>query len=120
MISPGGSNWNDENDDLRIDFTNEVKEVGLDFLNQSPDGWSFTRVYFYASDGSLLASTGEHIPSPNGEPGYQFVGFIVEESGPLLSYLIIDVNFCIDSAIHVNCQVILYPYTGVISNLLKR
>jgi len=90
MISPGGTAWNDENDDLSIDFSHGVKAAGLDVLFQVPDGASYTNVNFYSSSGTWLGGTSTHMPSPSGNPGYQFVGLITNQGDPLISYILIN------------------------------
>lgn len=73
MISPGGIDKSQEDDDLTITFLNPVDAAGIDICFDAPDGASFVSVTFVDVNGAAVESNG-FIPCPNGAPGYQFVG----------------------------------------------
>jgi len=75
VLSPGGSGPSLEDDDLSLTFATAVQATGLDVVFDVPDGLSFVGVTYFDAANNVLASN-SFIPSPNGAPGYQFVGYI--------------------------------------------
>ena len=78
ILSPGGSDVTIEDDDLRIVFDQPVQAAGLDVIFDVPDGQSFTGVTFLDENDQTLFTDG-FIPSPNGAPGSQFVGYAAQD-----------------------------------------
>ncbi len=73
VLSPGGivlgpgPNPDIEDDSLTLIFQRPVPGFGFDHISQSADGASFTSVFVYAADGSLIFS--ETIPISDTNPG---------------------------------------------------
>lgn len=88
VLSPGGSDPTLDTDELRITFSQGVQAAGLDVVLDVPDGFSFTHFQVYDLGGNILF-TDNHIPSPTGAPGYQFIGY-VSDSANIGSILIRD------------------------------
>lgn len=75
VLSPGGSDPDLDTDELRVTFSQGVQAVGLDVVFDVPDGFSFTQFRVFDLNGDELLNQ-TPIPSPNGAPGYQFVGYV--------------------------------------------
>ncbi len=80
VLSPGGSNTSQQQDDLELVFSNPVKAVGLDVVFDVPDGAAYVAIYFYDASNNLIAQIAPHIPAPVGAPGYQFVGLVADSA----------------------------------------
>lgn len=85
VLSPGGNNPGLEDDGLSVTFATPVKAAGLDVVFDVPDGASYVGVSFYDAGGALLGQN-TFIPAPNGAPGYQFVGLVLDS--PLIKRMV--------------------------------
>ena len=74
LLSPGGSNTSQENDDLKLVFDDPVKAAGFDVVFDRPDQASYVSVSFYDINDTLIYYSGDHIVAPTN--GYTFVGLV--------------------------------------------
>ncbi|NUM36207.1 MAG: PEP-CTERM sorting domain-containing protein [Candidatus Brocadiae bacterium] len=86
ILSPGGSNLTQEEDDLELIFANPLRAFGMDVIFDTPDGASFVSASFYDASNNLIHQIGPHIPAPTG--GITFVGLVADSV--LISRVVID------------------------------